>query len=142
MQWLKKWSPVVFGDDILNTENSDPLGRPYKKILLIHGPTGIGKTTISHILAKHMGYTVQELNAANSMDTLPQASGGGSTAYTNAASALKLKIVNALTSNSIHSQGKPSCLIIDEIDSLANINDVVKVLNDLVQADHRALNKN
>lgn len=141
LQWLKKWSPVVFGDDILNTENSDPLGRPYKKILLIHGPTGIGKTTISHILAKHMGYTVQELNAANSMDTLPQASGGGSTAYTNAASALKLKIVNALTSNSIHSQGKPSCLIIDEIDSLANINDVVKVLNDLVQADHRALNK-
>ena len=40
---------MVFGDDILNTENSDPLGRPYKKILLIHGPTGIGKTTISHI---------------------------------------------------------------------------------------------
>ncbi|KAF6071936.1 hypothetical protein FOB64_000891 [Candida albicans] len=24
LQWLKKWSPVVFGDDILNTENSDP----------------------------------------------------------------------------------------------------------------------
>ena len=141
LQWLKKWSPVVFGDDIPHKENADPLGRPYKKILLIHGPTGIGKTTISHILAKHMGYTVQELNAANSMDTLPQASGGGSSAYTNAASALKLKIVNALTSNSIHSQGKPSCLIIDEIDSLANINDVVKVLNDLVQSDHRALNK-
>lgn len=110
---------------------------------MIHGPTGIGKTTATHILANQMGYSVQELNASNSMDTLPQASGGGggSTAYSNASAALKLKIINALTSNSISSKGKPSCLIIDEIDSLANVSDVIKVLNDLVQSDQRALNK-
>lgn len=143
LHWLKKWSHTVFHEDIHDRDNVDSLGRPFRKILLIHGPTGIGKTTATHILANQMGYSVQELNASNSMDTLPQApgGGGGSTAYSNASAALKLKIINALTSNSISSKGKPSCLIIDEIDSLANVSDVIKVLNDLVQSDQRALNK-
>ncbi|RCK66220.1 Chromosome transmission fidelity protein 18 [Candida viswanathii] len=144
LHWLKKWSHTVFREDIHDKDNVDTLGRPFKKILLIHGPTGIGKTAATHILANQMGYNVQELNASNSMDTLPQASstaGSGSSAYTNASTALKLKIINALTSNSISSEGRPSCLIIDEIDSLTNASDVVKVLNDLVQSDQKALSK-
>ncbi|KAL6454783.1 CTF18 Chromosome transmission fidelity protein 18 [Candida maltosa Xu316] len=141
LHWLKKWSHCVFGEDVHDKNHVDTMGRPLRKILLIHGPAGVGKTVATHILASQMGYSVQELNAANSMDTLPQASGGGSAAYTNASSALKLKIINALTSNSIGAKGKPSCLVIDEIDSLANAGDVVKVLNDLVQSDQRALYK-
>lgn len=137
LHWLKKWSSVVFGGESnSNPEQVDALGRPHRKILLIHGPPGIGKTVITHILAKQMGYSIQELNASNSMDTLPQSGAYGSN---NGSSALKLKIVNAMTSNTVvNASKKPSCLVIDEIDSLVNANDVVKILNELIQADQRA----
>lgn len=139
--WLKKWSAIVHGEDFVG-ENIDALGRPHKKVLLVHGPLGIGKTAIVHILAKQLGYSVQELNAANSMDTLPQASSATGNAFQNASAALKLKIINALTTNSITSKGRPTCLVIDEIDSSINANEIVKVLNDLCQSDQRTLSRN
>lgn len=139
LHWLKKWSKVVFGEDQMDTGNTDQLGRPYKKILLVHGPLGIGKTAAIHLLAKQLGYNVQELNAANSLDALPLASSvpGGNT-FSNASAAMKLKITNALTTNSISANGAPSCLIIDEIDTILNSNDVMKVLTDICYGDQRA----
>ncbi|KAK6456323.1 P-loop containing nucleoside triphosphate hydrolase protein [Scheffersomyces xylosifermentans] len=135
LHWLRKWSPIVFGEEQAQEEFRDSWNRTHKKILLVHGPSGIGKTSAIHILAKQMGYSVEELNAANSMDTLPQAGNVEFGRGSNVSVALKLKIMNALTSNSITSNGKPSCLIIDEIDSAINANDIIKVLNELVQAD-------
>ncbi|CAK9436378.1 uncharacterized protein LODBEIA_P09360 [Lodderomyces beijingensis] len=144
MKWLSKWSAVVFGENS-KPEGVDTLGRPLRKILLIHGPPGIGKTVAAHILARQMGYDLQELNAANSMDTLPHAQlGGGSSsnsAYANAANALKLKITNSLTSNSVSNNTKPTCLLIDELDSMANVGDIVRVLTDIINSDQRAYNK-
>ncbi|RLV91656.1 Chromosome transmission fidelity protein 18 [Spathaspora sp. JA1] len=136
LHWLKKWSSIVFGENsgAGATPGEDSLGRPYRKILLIHGPPGIGKTSLVHILAKQMGYTIQELNAANSMDLLPQSD------TSHVTSALKLKINNALTVNSLKSN-KPTCLVIDEIDSLGNLHDVVKVLHDVITSDQRAMKK-
>lgn len=137
LHWLKKWSKVVFGE-LSTSEMVDSMGRPHKKILLVHGASGIGKTSSVHLLAKQLGYNVEELNAANSMDTLPQA-GNSSGNQTGVSAALKLKIMNALTSNTITSKGKPTCLVIDEIDSLVNAHEIVKVLNDLVYTDLRNL---
>ncbi|CAK7898370.1 chromosome transmission fidelity protein 18 [[Candida] anglica] len=148
LHWLKKWSGVVFGEDVVpppasgrgfaNQNSSfdtvDDLGRPYKKILLVHGPPGVGKTLTAHMLAEQLGYSVQEVNAANSMDLLP---GGGDTSTTNA---LKIKIMNALTSNTLTSKGRPTCLIIDEVDSSVNSNEIIRVLTDLVYADNRTTN--
>ncbi|KAI5963640.1 CTF18 [Candida pseudojiufengensis] len=136
MKWLNKWSSVVFGKSKEDTDSADSLGRPFKKLLLIHGPPGVGKTVATHILANQLGYNISELNAMNSLDTFPQSTKES----INSSSALKLKIKNALTSNSISKNRKPSCLLIDEIDSLANLNDVVKVLNDIVSSDQRAFN--
>lgn len=144
MRWLQKWSPMVFGERVKETDGTDSLGRPNRKILLIHGPPGVGKTVATHILVRQMGYNVQELNAMNSMDTLPQGSANsstGSNAYSNASNALKLKIQNTLTSNAVSRNGKPFCLLIDELDSLANTNDVVKILQDIINADQRAYSK-
>lgn len=138
MHWIKKWAPVVFGEESSYKE-VDPLGRPWKKILLVHGPLGIGKSAAVHLLAKQMGYAVQELNAANSMDALPQ--GGSGNAFQNANKALRLKITNALTSNAITAGGAPSCLVIDEIDTAVNCGDIVKVLSELVGADNRTHRK-
>lgn len=137
--WLKKWFSIVHGEEPENLENTDSLGRPFRKFLLINGPSGIGKTATAHIIARQLGYNVEELNAANSMDTLPQASGTGG--FGNVAAALRLKIQNALTTNTITSQGKPTCLIIDEVDTAINSSEIIKVLHQLNQADQRALAK-
>lgn len=42
---------------------TDSLGRPEKKILLLHGAPGLGKTTLAHIAAQTAGYSVIEINA-------------------------------------------------------------------------------
>ena len=36
---------------------------PSNQILLLSGPPGLGKTTLAHIVAKHAGYNVFEINA-------------------------------------------------------------------------------
>lgn len=142
MHWLRKWGSVVFGAEVMH-ENVDHLGRPFKKVLLVHGPLGVGKTSTVHLLARQMGYNVQELNAANSLDSMHGVeSTDGAGRFANATAALKLKIKNALTTNSITSNGKPTCLVVDEIDSSINSGDIVKVIADLVAADRGDRKKN
>lgn len=135
MQWLNKWGSLVFGNPKVDEITSvDELGRPLKKILLVHGPLGIGKTAVVHLLARQMGYHVEELNAANSMDSL----GGIDTETGRGASIaalLKLRIKNALTTNTITANGKPTCLVIDEIDSASNTGEIVKVLGEVLRSD-------
>lgn len=45
------------------TGPSDQLERPERKILLIHGQPGLGKTTLAHVIAQTTGYSVLEINA-------------------------------------------------------------------------------
>lgn len=149
--WLKKWSSIVHHEMDDESEDVDLLGRPLRKFLLVNGPSGIGKTAAVHIIAKQLGYNVEELNASNSMDVLPNSNstnGVGGNHHNNVTASLKLKIQNALTSNSIQSQGnkiitnsKPTCLVIDEIDTAGNSSDIIRVLNELNQSDQRALRK-
>lgn len=136
LNWLHKWDAVVFGKLKEVGDSVDNLGRPLRKVLLIHGPPGMGKTAVAHLLARLAGYSVEELNAANSMNALQGADAAdGAGRFANATAALKLKVKNALTTNSITSNGKPTCLIVDEIDSAINAGDIVKVISDLVRTD-------
>lgn len=137
MQWMKKWSSAVFGEDII-LDNVDSLGRPRKKILLLAGPPGIGKTAAVDVIARHLGYKTQELNASNTLDVMPLASAD---AKNHTFASLKLRIMNSLTTNSVNSSGKPNCLIIDEIDSSVNSGDIVKILNEIIVLDQRAYRK-
>lgn len=139
MHWLRKWGTAVFGHPADTTDAADHLARPLRKLLLVHGPLGIGKTAAVHLIAHQMGYAVQELNAANSMDAMHGAEATDAAGrFANATAALRLKIKNALTTNAVTSHGRPTCLVIDEIDCSINAGDIVRVLSDLVYQDLRA----
>lgn len=43
----------------------DGRGFPIHRIALLCGPPGLGKTTLAHIVAKHAGYNVVEINASD-----------------------------------------------------------------------------
>ena len=90
-----------FKDPSEIAEEFDKLGRPEQKIVLISGPPGLGKTTLAHIVARHVGYSVQEMNASD--DRSPEA--------------FKNKIEAACQTKSVMGEDpRPNCLVIDEID--------------------------
>ncbi|KAJ3101426.1 hypothetical protein HDU97_001356 [Phlyctochytrium planicorne] len=130
LSWVKHWDFCVFKKItrskvyIENTngpsakEVVDPLRRPEQKILLLAGPAGLGKTTLAHVVARHAGYNIIEINASDDR--------AGNNAID--------RIINGIESKSIKS-GKPNLVIIDEIDGAHNAaqsdNSMIKCLVDL-----------
>ena len=87
-------------------EELDEDGRPGCKLLLLAGPPGVGKTTMAHVLARHAGFEVIEINASDERT----------------ANGLREKVENATQMNSVL-QGlapgqvaRPNAIILDEID--------------------------
>lgn len=79
----------------------DASGRPVHKVALLCGPPGLGKTTLSHVIARHAGYNVVEMNASD--DRSPEVFRNTLEASTQMKSVLGVN-------------EKPNCLVIDEID--------------------------
>lgn len=84
LHWLKLWDKIVFNrnvtkpkreqfmfgkrdniNDEKDIEEVDSKGYPKKRIALLSGPPGLGKTTLAHIAARHAGYNVVEINASD-----------------------------------------------------------------------------
>lgn len=85
LHWLKLWDKIVFNRNIMKPkrkqlpfqpfkkgndeeqeiEEVDSKGYPIKRIALLSGPPGLGKTTLAHIAARHAGYNVVEINASD-----------------------------------------------------------------------------
>ncbi|KAK4688524.1 chromosome transmission fidelity protein 18, partial [Tremellales sp. Uapishka_1] len=130
MSWLKEWDRCVFKRAIPGKKRKaddgegfyDALGRPKEKILLLSGPPGFGKTTLAHIVARHAGYKTLEINASDDRS----------------AATVSTRIKNALDAGTgLGSEGKPTCVVIDEIDGASGggdqsfIRSLIKVIQDV-----------
>ncbi|XP_040575885.1 chromosome transmission fidelity protein 18 homolog [Lepeophtheirus salmonis] len=102
LQWMKLWDKMVFNKPV-KADLIDETHRPAPRIVLLHGPPGIGKTTLAHILARHAGYNPIEINSSDDRTI----------------SAFKSKVEPAIQMQSVLSvESKPNCIIIDEIDGV------------------------
>ena len=100
-----------FLDDIIGHEHvkerlrSYLTSKPYKKTILLHGPPGIGKTTIALASARTLGFEPLEINASQSMRSFADVEHLiQSCQYTRSILSL------------IRKDERPVCLILDEID--------------------------
>lgn len=125
LKWLSEWNYAINVGKLINSQDRsiylDPLNRPRKKIILIHGPPGIGKTTIAQCVCKQLGYELNEINSSDERSGV----------------IVKDKIKNCLKMRSL--SGKNVCLVLDEIDgAVGNENGFIKILVNLINRDIKA----
>lgn len=86
--------------NMLNTD-LDENNVPVQKIALLVGRPGLGKTTLAHVIAKHAGYEVREMNASDDrqVDSFR-------------------KILESCTQmkSVLNHENRPNCIVLDEID--------------------------
>ncbi|KAK6346732.1 hypothetical protein TWF696_006844 [Orbilia brochopaga] len=132
LRWLKGWDGIVFGAAAAAGKKKALLSEEQRsrKILLVTGPPGLGKTTMAHVLARQAGYEPLEINASDDRT----------------ASVVKNRIKDVVGTETVHmgdvKRGKPICVIIDEIDGVTGDGGggdggFIKALVDLIEQDRR-----
>ncbi|TAQ91079.1 hypothetical protein B7494_g652 [Chlorociboria aeruginascens] len=147
LRWLKAWDPIVFPKSGKSkpVQSKPPGGeveeeKPHRKILLMTGPPGLGKTTLAHVCARQAGYEVMEINASDerSKDVVKNR-------IRTSVGTESVKTGSTITSKSGHVQkiAHPLCVVIDEVDGVvggsggSGEGGFIKALIDLIILDQK-----
>lgn len=144
LRWLKAWDPIVFPGTGKQKSKAAKTTLPveeqrHRKILLLTGPPGLGKTTLAHVCARQAGYEVQEINASDerSRDVVKGR-------IRDMVGTENVRGVNTKTTNgNVRKAGKPVCVVVDEVDGVvggssgAGEGGFIKALIDLINLDER-----
>jgi chromosome transmission fidelity protein 18 len=154
LRWLKRWDPIVFPHAAASKNKSAARRhhgqqqqgqqpeeeKPHRKILMLHGPPGLGKTTLAHVCARQAGYEVMEINASDERSK----------------DVVKGRIRTSLGTESVKTVenkrpepgkqqkvARPVCVVVDEVDGVvggaggSGEGGFVKALIDLVLLDQK-----
>lgn len=146
MHWLKRWDQIVFpGSYRPKSKPKSSSGehfeqeKPHRKILLLTGPPGLGKTTLAHVCAKQAGYEVQEINASDERSSSVVKGRIRDMVGTENVKGVDTKTVNG----KVRKAGKPVCVVVDEVDGVVGGSSgggeggFVKALIDLIMLDQK-----
>ncbi|KAL5601171.1 hypothetical protein BROUX41_005976 [Berkeleyomyces rouxiae] len=119
LRWLKGWDPIVFPGSAKpkpkpTFQQQEEEEKPLRKILMLTGPPGLGKTTLAHVCARQAGYDVLEINASDdrSKDVVKgriRTSLGTETVKT---------VSNTRTGDGRPKVARPLCVVVDEVDGV------------------------
>ena len=115
LKWLKAWDNIVFPGSVKvkpkRVFEDSGFEKQHRKILLLTGPPGLGKTTLAHVCARQAGYEVLEINASDDRSR----------------DVVKGRIKDALGTENVRGikeqgqarkAGRPVCVVVDEVDGV------------------------
>ena len=143
LRWLKAWDPVVFPGSKKVKPTMKTLGetideRAQRKIMLLTGPPGLGKTTLAHVCARQAGYEVVEINASDERSSNVVKGRIRDMVGTENVKGLNTKS----DTGTVRKAGRPVCVVVDEVDGVVGGSGggeggFIKALMDLVILDSK-----
>ena len=147
LRWLKSWDHIVFPHQsrlrarATTASDAQDGQRHHRKVLMLAGPPGLGKTTMAHVCARQAGYETQEINASD--ERSKEVVKGP---IRDMVGTENVQSLNGVPSGKSRKPARPICVIVDEMDGVVTGSGgggeggFVKALVDLLALDQKNTN--